>query len=259
MLLGRAMPLFWLVSVTLGFGVQSSCPESAARAAKEQYARGDYAKAAAALADVEICTDGSDEELAEALRWRAQAKGAAGDTEGSIEAWALLWTVLPTWQLDPLESPKFHDLYAKGRSRAAQTRLVFARLTRTLGGRAVVQVFDPHGRVKRVSVQFDQMEMSATRQDDGTWHALVPEGAQSASAVLESGDARLFRSLKVMLTELPVPVDERIVARPVAEDRTRLYVLGGAAVGAALLIVLITSAAVASKHVDGSLGRVELP
>src|SRR5687768_4183573 len=83
--LARRMPLIWLLSVTLGFGVQTSCPSAASQAAKERYARGDSSGAIAALADVEICTDGSEVELAEALRWRAQAKAAAGDSAGSIE------------------------------------------------------------------------------------------------------------------------------------------------------------------------------
>src|SRR5687767_9548998 len=124
------MPLIWLVSVTLGFGVQTSCPGAATLAARGHYAQGAYTKAAAALADVEVCVDGSEVELAEAFRWRAQAKAAAGDTAGSTEAWALVWTVLPTYALDPLESPKFHELYAAGRSRALQGRLVFGRLIR---------------------------------------------------------------------------------------------------------------------------------
>ena len=161
------MPLIWLVSVTLGFGVQTSCPSAAVQAAKDRYARGDYAGAVTALAEVEICTDGSEVELAEAFRWRAQAKAALGDTLGSIEAWALAWTVLPTYVLDPLESPKFHELYAEGRKRAATGQLVFARLTHSIAGYVVVQPFDPHARVRSVNVVFDQMQMPARRHADG--------------------------------------------------------------------------------------------
>lgn len=253
------MPLIWLISVTLGFGVQTSCPSAASQAAKERYARGDSAGAIAALADVEICTDGSEVELAEALRWRAQAKAAAGDAAGSIEAWALTWTVLPTYVLDPLESPKFHDLYAQGRTRAATGRSVFARITRTIAGHVVVQVFDPTNRIKRVNVAFDQMEMHAVRHDDGTWHALVPEGARSASAVLETGDATIFRSLKLMLNELPTPVDERIAARVEPVDRKKWIIIGAAAGGAVVIAAVITAIALGARRIDGSLGRVELP
>jgi hypothetical protein len=253
------MPLIWLTALTLGFGVQTSCPSAAAGRAREHYAQGDYAGASAALAEVEVCTDGSDEELAEAFRWRAQAKAAAGDTKGAIDAWALAWTVLPTYVLDPLESPKFHDQYAEGRNRALQTRLVFARLTRTIVGHTVVQVFDPHGRVKRVAVQFDQMEMSATRHDDGTWHALVPAGAVSASAVLESPEAIVFRTQKVMISALPVPVEERIAAKNEPEATRRLLLIGGGAAAAVVIVAVITGVALSTKHIDGSLGRVELP
>lgn len=253
------MPLIWLVSVTLGFGVQTSCPSAAVQAAKDRYARGDYSGAVTALAEVEICTDGSEVELAEAFRWRAQAKAALGDTAGSIEAWALTWTVLPTYVLDPLESPKFHELYAEGRKRAATGQLVFARLTHSIAGYVVVQPFDPHARVRRINVVFDQMEMPAKRHPDGSWHALVPEGAQSASAVVESGDAVVFRTLKVMINELPVPVDERISTRPREEPNTKWIVVGAAAGVAVVAAAVITAIALGAKRVDGSLGRVELP
>jgi hypothetical protein len=254
------MPLIWLVSVTLGFGTQTSCPAAATLAARDRYARGDYTGAFGALADVEVCVDGSEVELAEAFRWRAQAKAAAGDNAGSIEAWALLWTVLPTYVLDPLESPKFHELYAAGRSRAAQGRLVFGRLVRTKGGRVIAQVFDPHRRVQRVHIKFDAMEMSATHHDDGTWSAMIPEGAFSASAVFESGDAALFRTMKVVLSELPSPVEELTAARrPPPSDTKKWVIIGGAAGAAVVIGVVITAVALGAKRYDGSLGRVELP
>jgi hypothetical protein len=250
----------WLVSVTLGFGVQTSCPTTASNRARDRYAQGEYSAAIAALADVDVCTDGSDEELAEAFRWRAQAKAANGDTAGAVEAWALVWTVLPTYALDPLESPKFHEEYARGRTLAATTRVVFARLVRSVVGYVVVQVFDPTGRVKRAAIQFDQMEMNATRQDDGTWRALIPEGASSASVVLESGDAIVFRSMKVSVAELPVPVEERTAAAPAPLFTDRQWlIVGGAAAGAVVLAIVLGSVAASTKHVDGSLGRIELP
>ena len=254
------MPLLWLASLTLGFGVQTSCPSAAVHAAHERYARGDYAGANAALADVEVCTDGSDVELADAFRWRAQAKAAAGDTEGSLEAWALAWTVLPTYVLDPLESPKFHQLYAEGRQRAARERRVFARLTHSIAGHVVVQTYDPHARVRRVNVVFDAMEMAARQHPDGAWHALTPEGAMSASAVIESGDAVVFRTLTVLLNELPVPVAERLTARRDEPPSTRTWLAVGAAAGVvAVAVVIITGVALSARRVDGSLGRVELP
>jgi hypothetical protein len=254
------MLLIWLTALTLNFGVQTSCPSAATARAKEHYSRGDYSGASAALADIEVCIDGSDEELAEAFRWRAQARASAGDTKGAIDAWALAWTVLPTYVLDPLESPKFHDQYAEGRKAALRSKLVFARLTRTLLGHTVVQVFDPHGRVKRVMVQFDAMEMNATRHDDGTWHALVPQGAVSAVAVLDSGDAVVCRTRKVMVSDLPVPVEERIAkdSGPFLDQR-RVLIIAGAAAATVVIAAVVSSVALSSKHIDGSLGRVELP
>ncbi|MBK7863135.1 MAG: hypothetical protein IPJ65_31900 [Archangiaceae bacterium] len=254
------MSLIFLAQLVLGFGVDTSCPSAAARAARELYSRGDTTGAIAAVADVEVCADGSDEELAEAFRWRAQAKAVAGDVKGAIDAFAMAWTVLPTWVLDPLESPKFHDQYAEGRKRALQTRLVFARFTRTLVGHVVVQVYDPHGRVKRLHVVFDQMEMSATRHDDGTWHALVPAGALSATAVLESVEAIVFKSRTVSIAGLPVPVEERLTSAPPARSRQKAWVIGGVIAGVVVVAAaVVTGVVLANRHVDGTLGRVELP
>jgi hypothetical protein len=120
-------------------------------------------------------------------------------------------------------------------------------------------VFDPHHRVQRVAVKFDAMEMPANRKDDGTWHALVPEGATSASAVLETSEAVLFRSLKVSLTELPLPVEERIAQKPSLVTKERVLIVGGAAVGVAVIVAIIAGVAVSQKRIDGSLGRIELP
>jgi hypothetical protein len=250
-----------LTSLALVFGVQTSCPAAATDAARGHYARGNYAPAISALANVEMCADGSDEELAEAFRWRAQAKAASGDAEGSIEAWALTWTVLPSYMLDPLESPKFHELYGTGRSRAAQRRLVFGRLTRTNGGRVVAQVFDPHRRLQRVMINFNATEMPATHQDDGTWSAPVPEGALSAGVVVESGDAVIFRGQKQMLAELPASFRELTAtpSSPPSGPGKRWLIAGGAAAGTIIIGAVITCVVLGSQHVNGSLGRLELP
>ena len=82
------MPLIWLVSVTV-VAATETCPTAASRVAKERYARADYQGAVAALGEVEACADGTEVELADAFRWRAQAKASLGDTSGAIEAWAL--------------------------------------------------------------------------------------------------------------------------------------------------------------------------
>lgn len=257
------MPLIWLVSVTVAAAPTLSCPMSAALIAKDRYAQADYSGAISALADVEVCPDGQDQELAEALRWRAQAKAAAGDVSGSVDAWALLWTVQPTWALDPLESPKFHELYAQGRSRAEKNKVVFARMIRTIGGRAVAQVYDPHGRVKRVALAFDHVEITAAKSPDGLYVAAVPDGEYAASAVLESGDAVLFRSMKVMLTELPALPDPAFVAaqKGDAESARKLklgLILGGSAL-ALVVAGVVTGVVLGNAHVGGSLGRIELP
>jgi hypothetical protein len=260
----------WLLHVALAAG--PSCPDAAAQAAKNHYASADYAGAISALTNLELCPDGTDVELAEALRWRAQAKTAAGDTAGALDAWSLLATVKPGYALDALESPKFHAQFAQGKARAERGRLVFARLVRTLGTIVFVQVFDPRNVVKRVALKLDKREIAAAKQSDGLYAATVPEAADAASVVVESSEAVVFRTPKVMLTELPgapaAPVEAVIVKPPrpapaqpsEGPSTTTWLIIGGSVVAAAIIAGIATGVAVgSSKKIDGSLGSVQLP
>jgi hypothetical protein len=245
-----------------------TCPAGAAAAAKQHYGAIEYSAAIAAVADVEQCTDGTPEELAEALRWRAEAKASSSDKSGALEAFGLLSVILPGYAMDPFESPKFRDLFAQGKAKAQGSKRVFARLLRGEPGHAAVQVFDPSGRVKTVSVSFDGTHVTATSQPDGLYGVEVPAGASHANVVLESGDATVFRSAEIAVRgwslaapepSTPAPV---VVKQPEPQSSNRLPLILGIAGGAVVVVVvasIVTGVAVSNSHVDGSLGRLQLP
>jgi hypothetical protein len=259
------MVLQCLIQATLAAGL--TCTSTAEQVGKQRYGAAEYGAAITALTDVELCTDGTAQELAEALRWRAESKASNGDQAGAIEAFALLWVVQPGYALDPLESPKFHELFSLGRTRAEKSKLVFARLVKTPGLDADVQVFDPKGRVKHVGVVFDSAkETWAAKKPDGAWDIAIPAGAVTATVLLESDEAVLFRSPRIRVTTFtpdappdPVPLTRR--APPPAESSKLPWVIAGSAIGAAVIIAVVVgvSVAVSSKKIDGSLGSVQLP
>jgi hypothetical protein len=236
---------------------------------KQRYGAAEYGAAIAAVADVEQCTDGTPEELAEALRWRAEAKAATGDTQGSIDTWALLNVILPTYVLDPLESPKFREMFAQGRARSERSKLVFARLVRGEPGAAEVQVFDPTGRVKHVTVTVDGHEVGVTPRTEGRSSIPLRPGVATAVVVLESGDSVLFRSPKIRVSAMAPLAAEP--AKPDSVPPAALKtapepftvpvwaVVGGGVVVAAIIIGVVVGVAQGSKKIEGSLGTVQLP
>jgi hypothetical protein len=252
--------LGWLVYVTVTAGL--SCPQAATQVAKQRYASTEYGAAIGAVAGVELCTDGTALEVAEALRWRAEAKAAGGDAAGAIEAFSLLSVLAPTYALDPLESPKFHDLFRQGRARAEKAKAVFARLVRGPDG-VLVEVADPRGRVKKVAVLFDGRETPATRRADGAWEVAAPAGARDARVRLESGDAIIFTSGTFKVDVLaPAPEPElRAAVRPPPESSPLPLVLGiaGGVAAAAIIAAVVTGVVLSNKKIDGSLGSVQLP
>jgi hypothetical protein len=247
-----------------------SCPASAAQSAKQHYGAIEYGAAIAAVADVEQCFDGTAEELAEALRWRAEAKASSGDKAGALEAFGLLSVILPGYAMDPFESPKFRDLFAQGKAKAVSSKRAFGRLLRGEPGHATVQVFDPGGRVQSVWVTFDGAHVPATLQKDGLYDVNVPHGAQHANVVLESGDATVFRSSELAVRTLAPTAPESSAPEPVvtkpqpepASSSSRLPIILGVAGGAVVVAVvagIIAGVATSNSHVDGSLGRLQLP
>jgi hypothetical protein len=254
--------LGWLLYATVTAGV--SCPAAATQVAKTRYASAEYGAAIGAVAGVETCTDGTPTELAEALRWRAEAKAAGGDSAGAVEAFGLLWVIAPGYALDPLESPKFHELFKQGKARAEKARTVFARLVRS-GDATLVEVSDPRGRVKKVNVFFDGAETPAAKRPDGAWEVKVPVGAAAATVRLESGDAVIFSSpsIKVdVLAPAPEPAARAAVRAPPPESSSPLpLVLGiaGGVVVAAVIAGVVTGVVLGNKKIDGSLGSVQLP
>jgi hypothetical protein len=241
----------------------------AAQVGKQRYGAAEYGAAIAAVADVEQCTDGTPEELAEALRWRAEAKAANGDTQGSIDTWALLNVIMPTYVLDPLESPKFREMFAQGRARSERSKLVFARLVKAQPGSLEVQVFDPNGRVKRVTVMVDGHDVAVTPRGDGHSSISLRPGAATAVVDLESGDAVLFRSGKIKVSALaPIAVAEpsrpsvppaALKSAPEPFTVPVWAVVAGGVVVAAIIVGVVVGAAQGSKKIEGSLGTVQLP
>jgi hypothetical protein len=252
--------LGWLVYATVTAGL--SCPTTATQIARQRYASAEYGAAIGAVAEVELCTDGTAVEVAEALRWRAEAKAAGGDAAGAVEAFALLSVIAPAYALDPLESPKFHELFKQGKARAEKAKTVFARLVRGTDT-ALVEVSDPRGRVKRVAVLFDGKETAATKRADGAWEIQVPAGARAATVRLESGDAIIFTSGAVRVDVLAPPTEApvRAAVRPQAESSPLPLVLGiaGGVVVAAIVAGIVTGVVLSNKKIDGSLGSVQLP
>jgi hypothetical protein len=253
--------LGWLVYATVTAGL--SCPQAATQIAKQRYASAEYGAAIGALAEVELCTDGTAVDVAEALRWRAEAKAAGGDAAGAIEAFALLSVVAPAYALDPLESPKFHELFKQGKARAEKAKTVFARLVRG-SDTALVEVSDPRGRVKKIAVLFDGKETTPTRRADGGWEVQIPAGARAATVRLESGDAVIFTSGSVKVDVLAPPPEPpvRAAVRPQPEPSSPLpLVLGiaGGVVVAAIVAGIVTGVVLSNKRIDGSLGSVQLP
>jgi hypothetical protein len=160
----------------------SSCPARAAAAARQAYQSVDFVGAAKA-ADVVACRDGSPAELAEALRWRAQAFAAHSDVLEAIQAFAQLAAVAPDYALDPFLSPKVHELFQAGRAEALLRHTVFLRLLAPAmrGGRtyARAEVYGPASPevVFRFNVGEDLVDVPAA----GSGH--LYEAGAPASAV----------------------------------------------------------------------------
>lgn len=270
-LVGGACAALFLALVPSSWA--ASCPARAAWEARARYEAVDYPASVRATLEVEQCQDGSAAELAEALRWRAQALAAGGNAQAATEAFALLGTVAPDYALDPLVSPKIHRLSGDGQRKARAEGRVFARLLepRWEDGRATlrVELFDPRKRATSVLFSFEGgepgVEITASLREGRTFEAQAPRHAgRLYSAVVETIERVAFRTPSARLptsrgvsTAAPPKEGWPELKQPQEGGGQTIWIVAGAvaavAAGAALL-------AVSNRPPEGgSLGRIEIP
>lgn len=265
----------------------ASCPARAAKEAQARYEALDFAGVISATAGLETCEDGSAAELAEGLRWRAQALMAQGNSTAATETFVLLATVAPGYALDPMLSPRLHELFRTGKTRAKEEQRIFARLlapSRRTGSAMVrVEVHDAVARDLQISFVFksgsSSREVEAQRVEGERYEAAVPAAASGPyrAQVTHGGEVVfLTPNGRVAAADTPVATRPRIELEPdqepdsqpefggaVKEDgqqpnhlRTGLLVLGGVAAVAA---IVVGSLALSNRQPDPYLGRIDLP
>ena len=243
----------------------ASCPAQAEARASAAYQTLDYVAAAAAVEGLERCLDGTPDELAGALRWRAQALFALERQQEALDAFVLLATVLPTWQLDPMLSPRLHELFRTARVRVLQGQFVFARLKAPRRGEVEVEVFGPEGAYDEVLVEQRPGKSVVAAWVDTTWRASRAPEARSARVML-----RLKGKTVLQGPEVPLPVlapgavgAEPLDSAPPAGRATSPWLwLGVGAVAAIAVVAVGVAVGVSQKgpgRVEGSLGALELP
>ena len=268
--------------------VERTCPARAAVEARKLYEVLDLAGVLAATAGLEACADGSAAELAEALRWRAQVLVSQGKNDAAVDAFALLETISPGYALDPLRSPKLHELHLAGRARVAAEKPVFARLaaptTELAGRRLRADVFDPSARalvvVFLVQAGAGSREVVARKAYGARYEAAAPDDAAgpyraqvndagqvvflTPNGRLPAGDAPVARASPAAPPGLDSETEPDLGGelrepdrKPGGSVRTGLLVAGGAA--AVVAVAVITAIAIAPKPPVGTLGRIELP
>ena len=293
-MLPRPLPVrFMLAGVALVFASAAgatpprSCPAAAAAVARSRYESLDVAGVIDTTSDLDACPDGTAAELAEALRWRAQALMTKGNMAAAEEAFARIETLVPGYVLDPALSPKLHELHRAGRARATSENRVFARLgISKLGAEGAVVTAEVYAATPgplAVLFQFEDgagaKSIPAQELAPGRYQANVPKGAAGAYRVLvrrEGEPVFLSPFGRVPAKEAKVAIGEPLPPRGdqadggvVAADlwapevrqggglRRGLLIAGGAAVG--LAVVVAVAFALAPRAPDGSLGRIEIP
>jgi hypothetical protein len=270
-------------------GQEASCPARATAAAKALVAQLDYRGAAAATAGVERCFDGTAAEVAEALRWRGQANGAAGEYAVAIEAFALAGMIAPADELEPFGSPgsvlgqRLHKLQRAGLEKARLEQRVFSRLLAPTveegWWQLRVEVYDALNRSLTVTFHFESgksaLDLTGRREGDrlvtevpvtsrGTVEALVRDEAgatvaRSGQLELPAAAADVPRAARLTPDRKPAAAEPCVSAeRP---SRTPLFLVVGSVAVVTAVAIGLTVALVANQppEVTGSLGRLELP
>lgn len=257
----------------------ASCPADAAKTARERYQAVDYPAVLAAVKGVEDCTDGTAEELAEAVRWRGQALAATRQTADAVEAFALAITIYPLYVLDPMVAPKVHTLFNQGRAKVTNEKRVFGRVVARNGTEVTLEVFDPRRKVRSVELSWAGGRVNAAWRGDVTWIASgVPLSTELVTFGIEQSDAEptLLRhrpvpaapAQAVVLTPAPVaaagPAPAVVAAQQQASSSSsssKLPLIIGVSAGAAVVIAVAVGIGVAAGNakLNGSLGRLDIP
>jgi hypothetical protein len=247
----------------------ASCPATVAKNAQAHYEAIDYQAAIVAVGELDRCADGSPDELADALRWRAQAFAAGGKTEEAIDGFALVDTVSSSYRLGPEVSPKVQELFEAGRQRARTRGLVFARIRKATrgdkGGSVDIELFDPLHATSGVRAVLESSgdEVKARPVSGRMWTAELPVGAKGTVSVLVLGPTGArYRSGAVPIVSL-VPDEKRepIVAEVKGSSSgltTTHFIIGGivlaALIGASILLGVVIHNA--NQPECGTLGCV---
>ncbi len=169
-----------------------SCPALAAANARARYESLDLAGVVEATSDLDACPDGTGAELAQALRWRAQALVTKGNLVAAEETFARLETFAPGFQLDPALSPRLHEAHQAGKARAVTERRVIVRLGNpkpgAAGAQVFAEVFSATPGPLEVLIQFEDgtgvKPVAASEVTAGQYQATAPGGATGAYRVL---------------------------------------------------------------------------
>ncbi len=253
-----AFPLVALVSAT--------CPSAAAAAARTAYQSFDYPGTLAAVADVELCADGTGDELAEAFRWRAQAYAAQRNTEAAVEAFTWVATVSPVYVLDAMVAPKVHALFNQGRARVKEGKSAFARVTSRRGEQLTLEVFDPMNAVTSVRVAWVGGSTSATRATGAEWTAAIPRDTTAVKLRIDRSELAQWTSGKtpipaaVLVPQEAQPIEPAVVAAQRSPSSIKVWPWAVGA-GAVVLIAVAVGLGVSASNArfNGTLGRQELP
>jgi hypothetical protein len=207
----------------------ATCPAAAAEKARAAHDAQDLAAVIAATQSVERCADGTAHELAEAMRWRAQALAEKGSTKAAVTAFAWLFTVEAGFTADPPLAPEVQQLADEGRQEAAENQLVLVRLMAPVkdasGTYVRAEVLGPVPPSRVEAIFKNSKLVAATRDADGLYRAQVPAGPSKPyrfRAIIEDHEFTSFTEQapavgpKVSASGEPIPT-----VRETSQRRTR--------------------------------------
>jgi hypothetical protein len=159
---------------------EPSCPAKSAVKARAAFEAGDIAGTLAATQDVERCETGTGKELAEALRWRAQAVATKENERTTVTAFAWVNAADPAFVADPPLPPGLQELFLRGREQAQADKLVLLRLLAPAADESAawvrVEVLG-FGEPSLVEAVFrEKLHVTAVPEGAGVYRAKVPAG-----------------------------------------------------------------------------------
>src|SRR5581483_9599278 len=159
---------------------EPSCPAKSAAKARAAFEAGDVAGTLAATQDVERCENGTGKELAEALRWRAQAVATKGNEIATVTASAGVNAADPAFVADPALPRELQELFLRGRAQAQSDKLVLLRLLGPAaddsGTWVRVEVLGFGERTHVEAIFREKIHVPAVAEGEGVYRAKVPAG-----------------------------------------------------------------------------------